>query len=60
VAAQGASACSLTLHLKHLVSPGLLAAFGALGLIALVPVAVKRWRRRRAGARLPVEERGHG
>jgi uncharacterized membrane protein YdjX (TVP38/TMEM64 family) len=50
IAARGAGNCPFALHLKSLVSPGLLAAFAALGLMALVPVAVKRIRAYRARA----------
>jgi uncharacterized membrane protein YdjX (TVP38/TMEM64 family) len=50
IAARGPGNCPFALHLKSLVSPGLLAAFAALGLVALVPVAVKRIRASRARA----------
>lgn len=47
--AQGPGGCRFTLHLKSLVSPGLMAALAALGVIALLPVVVKKLRAR-AGA----------
>ncbi len=41
-------ACGYTLTVKSLVTPGLLAALGALGALALVPVVAKRWLRKAA------------
>ncbi len=43
------SDCQVALDVGALVTPTLLAGFAALGLLALVPVAVKRWRRRGGG-----------
>lgn len=46
VAAKGASNCTFSLDAGALVTPQLLAAFAALGVVALIPVAVKKWRAR--------------
>lgn len=45
VAAKGHELCHFKIHLKNLVSPGLLVAFAALGAFALLPVLVKKRRR---------------
>jgi hypothetical protein len=45
--AAGRSDCSLDFDVKAAVTPELLAALAALGVIALIPVVVKRWRARR-------------
>jgi len=42
--ASGRSDCRFDLSLSNVLTPGVLAALAALGLMALVPVAVKRWR----------------
>lgn len=41
-----ASACTYTIDTKSLVTPELLAAFALLGVVALIPVALKRWSKR--------------
>jgi uncharacterized membrane protein YdjX (TVP38/TMEM64 family) len=40
----GRADCRFELSLSNVLTPGVLAALGALGLMALIPVAVKRWR----------------
>ena len=44
VAARGADQCEFSLDASALVTPQLLAAFVALGFVALIPVAVRKWR----------------
>jgi len=44
VAQKGADACVFDISLGALLTPQLLAAFGALGVVALIPVAIKRWK----------------
>lgn len=46
VAEQGAANCQFTLDAGALVTPQLLAAFAALGVVALIPVAVRKWKAR--------------
>lgn len=46
VAGKGAANCEFTLDAGALVTPQLLAAFAALGVVALIPVAVKKWKAR--------------
>ena len=46
VAEKGADACTFSLDAGALVTPQLLAAFAALGVVALIPVAIKKWRGR--------------
>jgi uncharacterized membrane protein YdjX (TVP38/TMEM64 family) len=46
--AAGQPDCRLDFDLKTAITPELLVAFAALGVLALVPVATKRWRARRA------------
>jgi uncharacterized membrane protein YdjX (TVP38/TMEM64 family) len=46
--ASGATDCKLQFDLGMIVTPQLLCAFAALGVIALIPVVVKRWRARTA------------
>ena len=48
--ATGRGDCQIHFEPAQILTPQLLAAFVALGVIALVPVAVKRWRTRRAPA----------
>jgi uncharacterized membrane protein YdjX (TVP38/TMEM64 family) len=48
--ASGRSDCRLGFDVKMLATPKLIAAFIALGFIALIPVAVKKWRGRARGA----------
>lgn len=45
IAANGAASCSFSLDAGALVTRELLLAFAGLGLVALVPVAMRRWRR---------------
>jgi uncharacterized membrane protein YdjX (TVP38/TMEM64 family) len=45
--AAGGSPCSFDLHPKHLLTPEIIAAFVALGILALAPIVVKRIARRR-------------
>ncbi len=49
VAAKGAGQCSFALDASALVTPQLIAAFAALGVIAIVPVMWKRYRTYRTG-----------
>ncbi|MFM2422394.1 MAG: hypothetical protein RL291_924 [Pseudomonadota bacterium] len=46
IAANGAQACPLSLSPGQLVTKELLIAFTLLGLVALIPVALKKWKRR--------------
>lgn len=46
IAANGAANCTFSLDASALVTPQLLAGFAALGMVALIPVAVKKWRAR--------------
>lgn len=48
VAAKGEQACTLQINAGSLVTKELLLAFALLGLIALIPVVLKRWRERNA------------
>jgi len=45
VAKNGPEACVMTVDPSHLLTPQIAVAFVALALLALLPVAVKRWRR---------------
>jgi len=47
--ASGRPDCRLDFAISALVTPQLLAAFVALGVVALIPVAVRKWRARRGG-----------
>lgn len=51
--AAGRSDCACDLDVWSLLTPQILAAFAALGIMALVPVAVRHWRRRKAAAAEP-------
>ncbi len=56
--AAGREGCRLRLSVKSLLTPGLMAAMAGLGLVALLPIAVRRWAGRRlsgldGGRRLP-------
>jgi Na+-transporting methylmalonyl-CoA/oxaloacetate decarboxylase beta subunit len=44
--AAGHADCRLTFHMRTAITPELLAALAALGLLALIPIVVKRWRAR--------------
>ena len=49
--ATGATDCKAHIYLHQLVTKELVLAFAALGVVALIPVVIKRWRARRtAGA----------
>jgi uncharacterized membrane protein YdjX (TVP38/TMEM64 family) len=48
--ASGRSDCAFDLDVWSLLTPQILAAFAALGIMALIPVAVRHWRRRKAAA----------
>jgi uncharacterized membrane protein YdjX (TVP38/TMEM64 family) len=50
VASNGEQACKLTLNVRSLFTNQLLLALVLLGLVALIPVVVKRWRTRNAAA----------
>jgi uncharacterized membrane protein YdjX (TVP38/TMEM64 family) len=47
VAARGEDQCTFSLDASALVTPQLLAAFAALGFVALIPIAVRKWRDRK-------------
>lgn len=51
VAANGLAACKLQLHASSLVTRELLLALVLLGILALVPVVLKRWRRNHGAAK---------
>jgi uncharacterized membrane protein YdjX (TVP38/TMEM64 family) len=44
VALKGADLCHFELSISSLITPELLLAFAAMGLVALVPVAIKKWK----------------
>ncbi len=47
VAAKGAENCAYDLSLSNLITSELLLAFAALGVVALIPVAVRKWKSRK-------------
>jgi len=49
MARQDAADCTFSLDVGALLTPEMVAALAALGVIALIPVALRKWRRRRAG-----------
>jgi hypothetical protein len=49
-AAGGGADCSLDLDLRTILTPKIIIALAALGLMALAPIAFRRWRRRGAVA----------
>ncbi len=49
VATSGAANCTYDFDIGALVTPEILIAFAALGVVALIPVALKRWKARKAG-----------
>jgi uncharacterized membrane protein YdjX (TVP38/TMEM64 family) len=51
VAEHGAEACKLTIHASSLVTKELLLALLLLGVVALIPVALRRWRNTHAAAK---------
>jgi uncharacterized membrane protein YdjX (TVP38/TMEM64 family) len=48
--ASGRADCAYDLDVWSLLTPQILAAFAALGIMALIPVAVRHWRRRKGAA----------
>jgi uncharacterized membrane protein YdjX (TVP38/TMEM64 family) len=50
-AQKGPEACKLTIHLSSVVTKELLLALALLGFVALIPVALKRWRSSHAAAK---------
>ena len=46
VAQKGAENCTFNVEVSSLITPQLLAAFAALGVVSLIPVAIKRWKAR--------------
>ena len=48
IATKAASECPFELSLSTLITPQLLLAFAALGVVALIPVALKKWKARHA------------
>ena len=46
IAARGAALCPFELHPHRLITPDIVIAFGILGVVALLPVIVRRWRRK--------------
>jgi uncharacterized membrane protein YdjX (TVP38/TMEM64 family) len=46
--AAGGTDCAFNLDIHTILTPQILAAFAALGIMALIPVAVRRWRQRKA------------
>lgn len=50
LALKGAAACSFDIQVGALLTPQLLAAFVALGIVALIPVAIKRWKAHNSAA----------
>jgi uncharacterized membrane protein YdjX (TVP38/TMEM64 family) len=55
--AAGGADCGLDLSIRHLLTPQIVAAFTALGLLALAPIVVKRFKRRKRPA-LDADETG--
>ena len=51
VAEVGAESCKLTIHASSLVTRELLLALLLLGVVALIPVALRRWRNTHAAAK---------
>jgi uncharacterized membrane protein YdjX (TVP38/TMEM64 family) len=48
IAAKSAAECPFELSISSLITPQLLLAFAALGVVALIPVALKKWKARHA------------
>jgi len=46
VTTKGAENCTFHVEISSLITPQLLAAFAALGVVSLIPVAIKRWKAR--------------
>jgi uncharacterized membrane protein YdjX (TVP38/TMEM64 family) len=51
VALKGADACVLKIHASSLLTTELISALVLIGLVALIPVALKKWRRNHAAAK---------
>lgn len=51
VALKGAANCKLSIHASSLVTKELVLALALLGVVALIPIAVKKWRSRHAAAK---------
>ena len=51
VARKGAEACTLGIHASSLITRELVLAFALLGVVALIPVALRKWRRPHAAAK---------
>ena len=51
VTESGAGACKLTIHASSLVTTELLLALLLLGVVSLIPVALRRWRNSNAAAK---------
>jgi uncharacterized membrane protein YdjX (TVP38/TMEM64 family) len=51
VAQKGAAACKLSIHASSLVTKELVLALALLGLVALIPVALRKWRTTHAAAK---------
>jgi len=51
VALKGASACVMKIQVSSLVTKELVLALVLLGLVALIPIALKKWRKRHAAAK---------
>ncbi|HET7154195.1 MAG TPA: hypothetical protein VFI87_02385, partial [Hyphomicrobiaceae bacterium] len=51
VALKGAYACKLKIHASSLLTKELILALVLLGLVALIPVVLKRWRKMHAAAK---------
>jgi uncharacterized membrane protein YdjX (TVP38/TMEM64 family) len=49
VALKGADVCPLKIHASLLLTPELMLALVLVGLVALIPVVLKRWKKRRGG-----------
>jgi len=47
--ALGRSDCAIDFNAKSLLTPELMTALALLGILALIPIALKQWRRRKAG-----------
>ena len=51
VALKGSHACKLKIHASSLLTKELILALVLLGLVALIPVVLKRWRKSHAAAK---------
>jgi len=48
---KGAEACQLRIHASSLITKELVLALALLGLVALIPIAVRKWRTTHAAAK---------